>query len=156
MGAEEFRVRITTGRAVEETRTALLALPHMRRHAQWDAALVYEDERYILDLDLTRGTNATSVKVGFALCQESSIDHFYADFVLRVAQLLSATSVFVEGLRAGIPLRPHWDDLTQTICSEILPERELWIAQFGSDTSKLGCEDAMRVYAMGLKPGRDQ
>jgi hypothetical protein len=144
MGAEAFRVRLNTNRTAERVHEALRALPGMRP-GTWDGSLVYEDERYIVDLDLTHASAGTNVSVGFALCQDPSIDGFFPSFVLRVADLLDAASTLVEGPSPAVFLRDR-TGLAAWIVNAIEEPRRLWQLEFGAQTAKLGCSDAIRTY----------
>lgn len=144
MGAEEFRVRLSVGSGVDAARAALMTIPRIKAGA-WDGFFVYEDDDYILDLQVTRGAPDTTVEVGFALCQDASIDDFFARFVVRLAEMLGAESALVEGQQVAV-FRPGWTGLAEHIRGATAEPRRLWQLDFGAETAKLGRDDAMRIY----------
>ena len=108
MGAEDFRVYLTTPRPVDDAVSLISSLPFVKR-ARVALALpgehhfTREDPAHILEIEAAPTQTGTTVSVRFALCHPPSVDRVFGQFVTELAAQLGADVTIAEDVEADDP-----------------------------------------------------
>ncbi len=162
MGVEDFLVRVESDCAKSEAIQRLLVDPAVHRHTGTFSAPDYEqfrfeDPRHIIEIEVSPRASGSVVSMRFALCQPSSVDHVFANFVDHLARGIRGKVSIAEDVGPADQVQhlafdaPDYSRFEAIVLDCIRVKRQQWVMEFGSAEARLSCKEALERFVMKVR-----